>query len=376
MSSQKKILPSQKKILPSQEKVLPSQEKVLPSQEKGLPSQEKVLPSQKKILPNPAQVAPRPLRLRIDTQTEDVRIELIPLIDVIFCILTFFLLSAVGLSRQQAINVDIAVPKASTGKPQGRQILVVSLNELGQIYVDKQPVPTDKEFRQRLRDYRQKNPEGLMALYASANASYNQVVQVLDLLRQEGGERVALATIPGKANQSSAFSPAAPPATGVPSYTPYPGEGSLGTYPYGTLNPAQPQVPGNPGQLLPGVPGVSPGSPPPLPGQSGVNPGNSAAPAPGTQVAPNINTTPGNSAAPAPGTQVAPNINTTPGNSATPSPGTQVAPNINTAPGNSAAPTPGTQVAPRTNTTPGNSAAPSPGTQVAPRNSTAPTPGT
>jgi hypothetical protein len=80
----------------------------------------------------------------------------------------------------------------------GRQILVVSLNELGQIYVDKQPVPTDKEFRQRLRDYRQKNPEGLMALYASANASYNQVVQVLDLLRQEGGERVALATILGK----------------------------------------------------------------------------------------------------------------------------------------------------------------------------------
>jgi biopolymer transport protein ExbD len=306
--------------------------------------------SKRKIPPNPAHVTPRPLRLRIDTQSEDVRIELIPLIDVIFCILTFFLLSAVGLSRQQAINVDIAVPKASTGTPQGRQILVVSLNELGQIYVEKQPVPTEKEFRQKLRDYRQKNPDGLMALYASANASYNQVVQVLDLLRDEGGERVALATIPGKAEQPSGFSPAAPPATGVPSYTPYPGQGSLGTYPYGTpnpanpVNPAQPQVPVNPGQPLPGVPGVSPGSPPPLPGQSGVSPGNSAAPAPGTQVAP------GNSVAPAPGTQVAPNNNTTPGNSAAPAPGTQVAP--------------------------GNSAAPTPGTQVAPRNSTAPTPGT
>ena len=278
--------------------------------------------SKRKIPPNPAHVTPRPLRLRIDTQSEDVRIELIPLIDVIFCILTFFLLSAVGLSRQQAINVDIAVPKSSTGTPQGRQILVVSLNELGQIYVEKQPVPTEKEFRQKLRDYRQKNPDGLMALYASANASYNQVVQVLDLLRDEGGERVALATIPGKAEQPSGFSPAAPPATGVPSYTPYPGEGSLGTYPYGVpnpaspVNPAQPQVPVNPGQPLPGVPGVSPGSPPPLPGQSGVNPGNSAAPAPGTQVAPNINTAPGNSAAPTPGTQVAPR------NSTAPTPGT------------------------------------------------------
>jgi biopolymer transport protein ExbD len=296
--------------------------------------------SNRKNLPNPAHVTTRPLRLRIDTQSEDVRIELIPLIDVIFCILTFFLLSAVGLSRQQAINVDIAVPKASTGTPQGRQILVVSLNELGQIYVDKQPVTTKEQFLQSLQAYREKNPEGLMALYASANASYNQVVQVLDLLRQVGG--VALATIPGKADQASGFSPAAPPATGVPSYTPYPGEGSLGTYPYGVpnpaspVNPAQPQVPGNPGQPLPGVPGVTPGSPPPLPGQSGVNPGNSAAPTPGTQVAPNTNTVPGNSAAPTPGTQVAPNTNKAPGNSAAPTPGTQVTPR------NSTAPTPGT----------------------------------
>src|ERR687885_1076814 len=293
----------------------------------------------RKNLSDPAQLTARPLRLRIDTQTEDVRIELIPLIDVIFCILTFFLLSAVGLSRQQAINVDIAVPKASTGTPQGRQILVVSLNELGQVYVEKQPVTTKEQFLQKLQAYRQKNPDGLMALYASANASYNQVVQVLDLLRQVGGERVALATLPGKADQAPGSSPAAPPATGVPSYTPYPGEGSLGAYPYGTqnpanpVNPAQPQVPGNPGQPLPGLPGgLNPSSPPPLPGQSGVNPGNSTAPIPSTQTAPKTNTAPRNSTAPAPGTQTAPKTNTAPGNSPASAPGTQTAPKANTAP--------------------------------------------
>ena len=74
-----------------------------------------------------------------------------------------------------------------------------------------------------------------MALYAATNASYNQVVQVLDLLRQVGGERVALATLPGESGQSSNLSPAIPPATGVPNYTPYPGEGSLPPYP--TLRP-------------------------------------------------------------------------------------------------------------------------------------------
>ena len=45
----------------------------------------------------------RPLRLWQDKSSEqDMRVEVIPLIDVIFCILTFFILAGVGLSRQQA----------------------------------------------------------------------------------------------------------------------------------------------------------------------------------------------------------------------------------------------------------------------------------
>jgi biopolymer transport protein ExbD len=289
----------------------------------------------KKIPPDSASLSPRPLRLRVETQAEDVRIEVVPLIDVIFCILTFFLLAAVGLSRQQAISVDL--PKASTGTPQGREILVVSLNELGQVYVDQEPVATKEQFLQKLQAYRQNNPDGLMALYAATNASYNQVVQVLDLLRQVGGERVALATLPGESGQSSNLSPAIPPATGVPNYTPYPGEGSLPPYPYATpLNPAQPQVP-TPGQAIPGTPGgVNPGAatPPPLPGQSGVNPSNATPPTPGTQASPKPNAAP-----------------ETPSGTATP--GTQASPKPNAASGTpSGTATPGTQASPKPNATP------------------------
>lgn len=271
----------------------------------------------KKNLSDPAPLTPRPLKLQIDTQTEDVRIEVIPLIDVIFCILTFFLLSAVGLSRQQAISVDL--PKASTGAPQGREILVVSLNELGQVYVDQQPVTTQEQFLQRLQAYRQKNPDGLIALYASANSSYNQVVQVLDLLRKVGGDRVALATLPGKADGTPSVSPAAPPATGVPSYTPNPGEGLPGSSPYNLQNPANPTIPTQPqvlptsGQQQPGIPSDNLGPPPPLPGQPGVNPGTSVTPTPGTGVVPKTNKAPGTSTAPTPGTPTTPKT-TNPGN--------------------------------------------------------------
>ncbi len=141
----------------------------------------------------------------LDTATEDVRIEIIPLIDVIFCILTFFILAAVGLTRQQAIDLDL--PSASTGDPlppQGlgseaiqRERLYVSVDAIGQVYLDQQPVSLDLLYDVLLQ-HQQVSPEGLIVLYASRDARYEDVIQVLDLLRSVGGDRVALATLPGE----------------------------------------------------------------------------------------------------------------------------------------------------------------------------------
>ena len=142
----------------------------------------------------------RPFRLWQDNSGDrEVRIELIPLIDVIFCILTFFILAAVNFSRQQAIRLDL--PQAKTGTPQMREMLVVSLDDLGQVYVEQQLVSRN-QLSQSIENYNQSNPNGLMVLYAAKNATYREVVGILDILREVGGDRVALATLP-KDSQSS-----------------------------------------------------------------------------------------------------------------------------------------------------------------------------
>ncbi|MCL2926180.1 MAG: biopolymer transporter ExbD, partial [Trichodesmium sp. MAG_R04] len=128
------------------------------------------------------------------------RIELIPLIDVIFCILTFFLLAALQLTRQQAINVNL--PKASTGKPQSQDMLLVSVDEVGKTFIEQQPVNA-LELEKFVRRYNQVSPRGVVVLYAPKEARYNDVVQVLDLLREVGGDRVALATLPRSPQNSS-----------------------------------------------------------------------------------------------------------------------------------------------------------------------------
>jgi biopolymer transport protein ExbD len=228
------------------------------------------------------------MKINLDTPIEEVRIEIIPLIDVIFCILTFFILAALQMTRQQAINVEL--PKASSGVPQMREMLIVTLDDFGQVYVEQQQMSSIDQLSGSLKNYNSTNPNGLMVLYASRTASYNDVVQVLDLLRTVGGDRVALATLPGT-SQPTPNSTQVPQNPNVPGLTPYSGTNPVDP---SNPNPGQPNLPVNPGQIPSGQ-GVNPTSP-------GNVPLTPTIPAPGTNapITPNI-PTPGATNAPAQG---------------------------------------------------------------------------
>ena len=140
---------------------------------------------------------PRPIKefklWQDERESSGAHIEILPLIDVIFCILTFFILAAVNFSRQQAISLDL--PQAKTGAPQMQNILIVTIDDIGQLYVD-QNLVSRSDLAWEIKKYRQSNPDGLMTLYAAKNSTYREVVEVLDILREVGGNRVALATLP------------------------------------------------------------------------------------------------------------------------------------------------------------------------------------
>ena len=166
------------------------------------------------------------MKINLHSPIEEVQVQIIPLIDVIFCILTFFLLAALQFTRQQAINVDL--PKASTGAPsQFQSRLIVTLDSAGQIFVEQNPVGLD-QLSETLRAYFQANPMGTVILNASRTSSYNDVIVLLDAMRQVGGDRVALATIAGSSDRPAGSTlpetiPTTPPASSqFPSSTPNP----------------------------------------------------------------------------------------------------------------------------------------------------------
>ena len=139
------------------------------------------------------------MKLDIDEQQNTIDIELLPLVDVVFCILTFFILAAVG-SRQQAISLDLPNANTSAALPPaavttGRDRLYISVDPIGRIYLDQDPI-LEQNLLSLVGDFYTGNSQGIVVLYAAKDARYDDVVRVLDILRSVGGNRVALATLP------------------------------------------------------------------------------------------------------------------------------------------------------------------------------------
>jgi biopolymer transport protein ExbD len=154
-----------------------------------------------------------------DNSDNEVRVELIPLIDVIFCLLTFFLIAGLQFAarnNQQAIEIDI--PKAQSGIPQARELLVVSLDDTGQTYIEQAPIAV-QELPDAVKRFQEARPQANIVLYASKQVSYDRVIQILDLMRSVAGDRVALATVP-LGSSSPTSSPNSSPASSVPVITP------------------------------------------------------------------------------------------------------------------------------------------------------------
>ncbi|MEH2012013.1 ExbD/TolR family protein [Nostoc sp.] len=217
------------------------------------------------------------MKVNLHTPIEEVQIQIIPLIDVVFCILTFFLLAALQFTRQQAINVDL--PKASASSVSGitsqSGSLIVTIDAVGNTYIEKQLVKRE-DLGARLKQYLQANPNAVVVLNASRTATYNDVIETLDLLRQVGGDRVSLGIIPG---------PSQPPTNllnqpNIPSFPINPGAAPVpGINPQGNLNPKFPLAPNS-------VPFTGVSQPPTGQGISPINPGISNPPASQAPVAP------------------------------------------------------------------------------------------
>ena len=126
------------------------------------------------------------------TAVKRPRIEVIPLIDIIFFLLATFVM--VSLSMVQNQGIFVTLPKAAAGQPREPSLVAtVTVTEEGRWYLDKEPVSAET-LPERLRALRRKHPDLRVVFNGDALAYFGDVVQALDRARQAGVENVAIQT--------------------------------------------------------------------------------------------------------------------------------------------------------------------------------------
>ncbi|MBD2301812.1 biopolymer transporter ExbD [Nostoc sp. FACHB-87] len=120
------------------------------------------------------------------------QINIVPMIDVIFAILTFFIMSTLFLTRSEGLPVNL--PKAATAKQQQVPAkITVTVDKDGVVSVNRQPTTVDALAGQ-LRTLVGDNQEALVVVNADETVTHGKVVAVMDQVRQVQGAKLAIAT--------------------------------------------------------------------------------------------------------------------------------------------------------------------------------------
>ena len=117
------------------------------------------------------------------------RIEMLPLIDIVFLLLIFFIYAMLSMAVHRGLPVTL--PTSSTAKVDQRLVLSVTVKADGSIYVDKERVTLDSMTDVLKRRSREGEPPGVL-LFADRGISYQDIFRVLDGIRMAGIRRISL----------------------------------------------------------------------------------------------------------------------------------------------------------------------------------------
>lgn len=131
------------------------------------------------------------MKIRSPIPRRRTRLEIIPLIDIMFFLLASFMM--VSLQMQKVRTLKASLPTAtlatSSAKP---DIINLSVDASGQVAVEKKPVSFPELFT-LLTNRHQINTNVPVYITGNRNTRYNSMIYVLDFVKRAGIQRVAIA---------------------------------------------------------------------------------------------------------------------------------------------------------------------------------------
>ena len=115
---------------------------------------------------------------------------IIPMIDIIFFLLVFFMMNSLQTVAQKALAVQL--PQAQSASAPAQLPIIMTLDEEGHITIDNKPVSI-QESATIMKQHMQENANAAVVLQADKRTAHGQVVAVMDMLKTAGVKRLSIA---------------------------------------------------------------------------------------------------------------------------------------------------------------------------------------
>ncbi|RMD74138.1 MAG: biopolymer transporter ExbD [Lentisphaerae bacterium] len=132
--------------------------------------------------------------MRFNTEeSDDVDVQMTPMIDCVFLLLIFFLVATVLKKIEKELPVDLPVSAAAMKMPQDEKIMIIGIDPAGKYYLNSTPI-TLEMLHSKLRELGKTNPQQRIRIDGDRNAPFQAFVHIVDLCHFENLTNIGVHT--------------------------------------------------------------------------------------------------------------------------------------------------------------------------------------
>jgi biopolymer transport protein ExbD len=132
-------------------------------------------------------------RRRASQSGEEETIQLTPLLDVVFIMLIFFIVTATFVKES---GIDVTRPVAETAERKIRASILIAISKSNEIWIQKERVDI-RSVRTKVERLLAENPKGSVVIQADRKSRNGLFVKVMDQARAAGAQEIAIAATEG-----------------------------------------------------------------------------------------------------------------------------------------------------------------------------------
>ena len=122
-------------------------------------------------------------------QEEESEINITPMLDVVFIMLIFFIVTATFVKEA---GIDVNRPEAATAVKKEKANILIAIGANNDIWIDRRQVDI-RSLRPNIERLHAENPQGSVVIQADKESKTDTLIQVMDASRQAGVYNVSIA---------------------------------------------------------------------------------------------------------------------------------------------------------------------------------------